>query len=450
MPKQARVLTDKEFREILKKDAVTAQVGGAPGLFIQIRSKNARSWILRITKGYKENGTAIRANVGLGSYPEIGLAQARKMARDYKPKALEGLTPRKERAAQRAAIVAAQKSSEIESMTFDKIYPMVIASKKSGWKNQKHAVQWTSTLSTYASPVIGHVPVRELTTEHIKAVMNPIWDTIPETANRVRGRIEQIIAWSVVNNYREDVLNPARWTKHLDQIFTSRASEGKQPALPYGQMKGFFQALQGEAGLAAQALRLLILTAKRTSEILEARWSEFDLEACLWTIPAARMKAGKEDIIPLSSLVIEFLQRLPRIDGSDYLFPGSKDKPLSNMTLTALLIRMHEKRLKADSIGYVDPKQRSKHGKPKRITVHGFRSTFRDWAGDLTDYDGDMAEMALSHAISSKTEASYRRGEMLAKRFRLMQDWAEFCQGNFGQKLSKISSNRLSQKQLPK
>jgi integrase len=292
-------------------------------------------------------------------------------------------------------------------MSFDECAKAYIDAHKHGWKNAKHAEQWTNTLTTYASPIIGSLPVAEIDTALVMKVLNPIWASKTETASRVRQRIESVLGWATVSGYRTGD-NPARWRDHLDNLLAKRSKVQKvahHPALHYAEMGAFMADLCKQGGMAALALEFTILTASRTGEVIGARWYEIDLDGKTWTIPPERMKAEKEHRVPLCSRAIKILTELQKL-GGEFVFPGLKlKKPLSNMAMLGLLKRME----RGD------------------LTVHGFRSTFRDWAAEQTAYPHEMAEMALAHTIDNKVEAAYRRGDLFQKRIRMMQDWQKHC-----------------------
>jgi integrase len=342
--------------------------------------------------------------MGLGSADAISLAEARKRAAECRRLKAEAIDPIEARRLER-------KEAEMEaarSITFKACAEAYMEAHRPSWRNDKHAAQWASTLATYAYPVFGNLPVQDVDTSLVFKALKPIWVTKHPTATRLRGRIECVLDWAKAKGNRTGE-NPARWRGHLDNMlprFSKARTVQHYKALPYGEIGSFMEQLRGQDGSPAHALELLILTATRTSETLKARWREIDLEAGVWTIPPERMKAGREHRIPLSSAALSLLKSLPRVRECDYLFPGAKlDKPLSNMAMLALLERM----------GF------------SHITAHGFRSTFRDWAAEVTSYQQEVAEMALAHTISNKVEAAYRRGDLFEKRRGLMEAWARQC-----------------------
>lgn len=401
MPKQAKALGPLAVRNLTGQGLHF--VGEVPGLALQVLQSGAKTWILRMKIGDK------RRDMGLGGYPEVSLADARTRARQARQKVREGIDPIEERRAARAALMA----SAAKELRFKEAAEALIATKEAEWKNSKHRDQWKATLERHAYPAIGKLSVADLELSHILNVLQPIWTEIPETASRLRGRIEAVLDWATVSGYRTG-LNPARWRGHLDKKLAQPGklkarrnerlgSDGHHAAMAIDDAAPFMARLRDAEGMGVRALEFAILTAARSGEVRGASWDEIDLEAGIWIIPGNRMKAGKEHRIPLSKATIRLLKGLPRMAGTNLVFPAPRGGKLSDMALGAVLRRMKV-----------------------AATAHGFRSTFRDWVGERTAYPGEMAEMALAHAIGSKVEAAYRRGDMFERRRKLMENWARF------------------------
>ena len=366
------------------------------GLRLVVSKSGAKKWVLRFTLHGR------RREMGLGSYPSVGLADARTSALKCHRLVAKGVDP-----------IEARRMEAKRIPVFTACAARYIRGHRHGWQNAKHARQWVSTLKTYARPVIGNKPVNAITTEDILQILSPIWATKTETAKRVQGRIENIMDFAAAHQYR-DPLNPARWRGHLDKLLP-RPSRMKQvahhPAMPYAEVPAFFDELSRNGSVSALALQLLILTATRTLEVLHADWREIDLPSGVWTVPASRMKTRREHRVPLSDSAMTVLEALPRIEGCPFVFPGSRNgRPLSNMALLQLMRGM----------GYGVNSSRGDY------VPHGFRSTFRDWSGEVSSFPREVAEMALAHAIENKVEAAYRRGDLFAKRRKMMQAWADY------------------------
>ncbi|MCR5874231.1 tyrosine-type recombinase/integrase [Phenylobacterium sp. J426] len=382
------------------------------GLYLRVAPPSAASWVLR----YMLDGKA--RTMGLGPFPEIDLKEARTRALEARRLKADGIDPIETRNAAKLA----QRRAATKAMTFKECAEAYIASQRDGWRNDKHAAQWDSTLKAYAYPIIGGLPVAAIDTALVMQVLEQevgaannrqrLWSAKNETASRVRGRIECVLGWAAARQLRSGD-NPARWKGHLAHQLPARSKVSKvkhHPALPYVDMPTFFAALRDQPGLAAKALEFAILTAARTGEVLGARWGEIDIANKVWIVPAERMKSGREHRVPLSDRAIAVLKPLSpeegAIDSEGYVFPGAKTgKPLSNMSMLKLLERM----------------------KRSDLTAHGFRSTFRDWTAEQTSTPRDVAEMALAHVVSNAVEAAYRRGDMLAKRIELMDSWSAYC-----------------------
>jgi integrase len=354
-------------------------------------------WVLRVTIAGK------RREKGLGGFPDVTLAGAREAARVARQQIKAGIDPIEDAKAKRSALYAARAAS----LTFSEAASSYIEVMESEWSNPKHAQQWRNTLKTYAEPIIGKVFVRDVEQAHVLRVLEPIWLSKNETASRLRGRIESILDWSRVRGYRTGE-NPARWKGHLDMVLPTPGkvqTVEHHPALPFDHLAAFMELLSKQEGQGARALEFAILTAARSNEVRGGLWQEIDLAEAIWTIPASRMKAKREHRAALNEQAIAILKATPEDKRTGLLFPAPRGGKLSDMTLTAVLKRM----------GRSD------------ITAHGFRSTFRDWCSERTNYPRDVAEMALAHSIGDKVEAAYRRGDLFEKRRRLMREWGKFA-----------------------
>jgi integrase len=384
------------------------------GLYLQVTADAEgnphRSWLFRFATGKVEISRTgkprrVERQMGLGALRTVSLAEAREKAAGARKQRERGIDPIEARNAQKTAAALA----EAKQMTFDQCRAAYIAAHRAGWRNLKHAAQWDSTLATYASPIVGKLSVASIDTGLVLKVLEPIWASKPETASRLRGRIENILDWATVRGFRQGE-NPARWRGHLDKLLPSRTKVRAikhHAALPFKEIAEFMARLREHDPTAARALEFAILTAARTSEVLGARWDEIGLEGCVWTIPPSRMKGGREHRIPLGETAISILRKMSAVrqEGNPHVFPGERRPALSNMALLMLLRRM----------------------KRDDLTAHGFRSTFRDWAAECTNYSNELAEAALAHAVGSKVEAAYRRGDLFGKRREMMDAWGRFC-----------------------
>lgn len=394
MGKKISPLSTKTVEKLMKVEGVYA-VGGASGLYLRVIGKSA-TWILR----YSHAGR--RRDKSMGPCSGLSLEGAREKAQELRRQLRDGTDPIEAgRAAKRTAAAATAKR-----VTFSQCVTAFIAAHGDGWRNPKHKAQWQSTLDTYAGPVIGSLDVSLVDTTLVLKVLEPIWRTKNETASRLRGRIESVLSWATTRGYRQGD-NPARWKGHLDTLLVKPSAVQKvehHAALPFADIGGFMAELAKMEGTGARALQFAVLTACRSGEVRGAVWSEFDLETAVWTIPAERMKAGKEHRIPLTSRAVKLLEALPKL--GDHVFPGQREgRPLSDMSLTAVLRRMGR----------------------GELTAHGFRSTFRDWAGEVSNHPRETIEHALAHQLKDKAESAYARGTLFDKRRRLMDDWAKFC-----------------------
>ncbi|QEA13553.1 tyrosine-type recombinase/integrase [Comamonas flocculans] len=402
MPRIAKQLSERAVAAI--KQPGRRAVGGVQGLHLLVSPTGWRSWVLRVVVA----GT--RKDWGLGAYPGVSLAAARDAARAVHDSIRAGEVP--EPATSKRKRLAAEQLANTEK-TFDFCVERFLDAKGVEWRNAKHRAQWRSTLAQYASPVLGALPVSEIERRHVLAVLtqpvggeSTLWLAKNETASRLRGRIERVLDWAAASGYRRSGENPAAWRGHLDALLPAPGKIQKTEhhrALPYADIPAFIAALRKRDGAAARALEFAILTAARSGEVRGATWDELDFENRLWTIPAGRMKAGREHRVPLSAAAVTLLKKLPGVADSPYVFPGARG-PLSDMSLTAVLRRMN-----------VD------------CVPHGFRSSFRDWAA-AGNWPRELAELSLAHVTKGKVEAAYWRADALDKRRELMQAWAEYCQ----------------------
>ena len=398
------------LRPLQVKNAKPGRHVDGNGLHLLVKASGARSWVLRYTLHGKTR------DVGLSRCPEalvllaqsgreeLSLAQARDLAAIYRLKVRAGIDPLSERERQAEASRLVQAQVAAERVTFRAAAQSYLASRESTWRNAKHRQQWHNTLSAYVFPSLGALPVADIGTAEVLAVLEPIWKSKAETANRVRGRMEAIIDAARARGHFSGE-NPARWRGHLDKILPARQrlSRGHHAAMPYDEVPAFMEQLRARKAVAAMALEFTILTAARTGEVLGATWEEVDVEKRTWTVPAQRMKAGREHRVPLSNHAVELLNETRKLE-NPFLFPGQRGGPMSGMAMAMLLRRMgHE------------------------LTIHGFRSSFRDWASETTAFPHEVCEMALAHSISNKSEAAYRRGDIFDKRRMLMDEWAHFC-----------------------
>lgn len=385
-------LTEKKVRALAK----AGRHFDKDGLYLQILSKKNRSWLLRYQIDGRERW------MGLGSVRDFTLTEARERARKQRQLLRDGVDPIEARRAARAA----SRLAAAKVITFGEAAQQYYDAMQKGWRNAKHRAQFLSTIKAYANPKLERVAITAVDTALVLQVLDPIWQQKTETANRVRSRIEKVLDWAKSRGYR-DGENPARWKGHLQTQLVRPSKIAKaqhHAALPYANVCEFVAALAKREGVAARALEFTILTAVRTGEAIGAKWREIDFDRKIWTIPADRMKAHKEHRVPLSARAVQILEELPR--EGEYVFVGGKaNAHLSNMAMAQTLKRM----------------------KREDITVHGFRSTFRDWAAECTHHRNEVVEMAMAHTIKSAVEAAYRRGHLLEKRAKLMDDWARYC-----------------------
>ncbi|GHF12620.1 phage integrase [Kordiimonas sediminis] len=393
----ARGINKLSARAISAISEPGSYVDGA-GLRLQVSKGGSKSWQFR----FMLNGRS--REMGLGPVKDVSLAQARQKASECRTMLSEGIDPIEARKARKEALRAQQDTCK----SFDECRNAFLKSHASAWKGTKSLTQWEGSLERYATPVIGKTPVDQIDTALIMRVLDPIWRSKTETATRVRGRVERILDWATVQGFRQGD-NPARWTGHLSELLPAPSALRKvkhMTAMPYQEVSALVWDLRESESMGAKALNFLILTAARSAEVRLATWDEIDLDAKTWTIPAERMKAGREHVVPLSQEAMDILQALPKLAGNSYVFPGMRDgKPLSDMTLTKQL----------------------RDRKIPKATVHGFRSSFRDWAGEQTNYPRNVIEKCLAHQLEDKVEAAYHRSNLLEKRRPVMKAWAGYC-----------------------
>ena len=411
--------------EALKRDGRYA-VGGVVGLYLRVEGLS-RSWVLRIQLEGR------RRELGLGSYPEVSLAFARERAWQRRrarltvsllPASMRRPAASPERSKARGSSLTKQRPAP-DKKTFEFCARTYVAAQTPGWKSAKHAKQWLATLETYAFPVVGQLNVAEVANQHMLQILGPIWSTKTETATRLRGRIENILAWATHRGYRSGK-NPACWEANLEHELPSptrlkKRKKRHHAALPYLRIGAFMSDLRSRQGVSVRALEWGILTAGRSREIRGARHCEINVALRRWTIPANRMKLEKEHVVPLSAAALALYESLPAAPATDLLFPAPEGGELSNAAFGAVIDGMHEADIKRSDIGYRDPKQ------DRVATQHGFRSTFRDWAAEIAFFPREIVEHALAHKLKDATEAAYQRGELLLKRAVLMEQWAKFC-----------------------
>lgn len=391
--------------------------GDGGGLWLQVSKLGGKSWVFR----YSNNGKA--REMGLGPVHTVSLAEARDKALQCRKAVIDGRDPIEERRVLQKQI----RLEAAKSKTFEECAAAYIEANRTGWQNEKHVQQWENTLATYVFPKFGKLSVSAIDTDRVLGVLQqevkngdgtaPLWHAKTETASRLRGRIESILDWAAFRGYREGE-NPARWKGHLEHELPARSKVQKvehHAALPYAKIAEFMTELRKREGTSARALEFAVLTAARSGEVRGATWNEIDFESRVWTVPAERMKARKEHRVPLSDEAFQLLKKMPRIVNCEFVFPAPRNGMLSDMALTSVLRRMGR----------------------AGLTQHGFRSTFRDWAGETTAYPREVCEHALAHKLADGVEAAYQRGDLLAKRALLMSDWGRFC----GQSASRAAAS---------
>jgi integrase len=378
------------------------------GLWLRVGRGGSKSWAFR----FMLNGKA--REMGLGGLSKVGLADARKKAAPLRLLLADKVDPLERRKLEKSANTIAS----ARSMTFDECATSYIKAHEVGWRHEKHRMQWSNSLARYVSPAFGAVPVSSIDVAMVMNVLEPLWMKTPETASRVRGRVERILDWARVRGFREGE-NPARWRSHLDHLLPARSKVRAQKhytSLPYAEIATFMSGLRSRSGVGASALEFLILCAARSSEVADARRAEIDWAARTWTIPASRMKSGREHRVPLSSAAMAVLDRM-KATGGEFIFSNEPGRGLGKGAL-------------------------AKQVKGRNCTVHGFRATFKTWATERTNFARELVEAALAHVLDDKTEAAYLRGDMIEKRRRLMEAWAEFLAKAPTQELSNVAPMR--------
>ncbi|KXO82756.1 integrase [Acinetobacter venetianus] len=423
MPKKSKELSALGVAKI--KATGRHSVGGVDGLCLNVEG-NSRVWILRAVVGKRLDKDGMlkphRRDIGIGPYPEVSLAEARAKATELRLQIRSGIDP----IAHKQEQLEKLRTQQLRNKTFRECAKVVIANKTRELKNEKHIGQWSSTLETYIYPTLGDLSISAITKVDIAEALKSIWIEKNETAKRIRGRIETIFDYAKAMGYFEGD-NPAEWKGNLEPILGNLKQESRpHPSLPYEQVYEFIQHLRQKKGISPKALEFTILTACRSGEVFGAKWQEIDFKNKVWIIPKDRMKAEKEHRVPLSQQAISLLKSVQENTHlQDFIFPAPKNGAmLSDMSLNTLIKRMHGQKLKENGLGYIDPKQN------RTITTHGFRSTFRDWSADKTDYPREVCEHVLAHKLPDEVEAAYLRGAYLEKRKSLMTDWAKFCYQN--------------------
>jgi integrase len=414
MSRRVERLTTRRVNAI-KKPGRHADGGN---LYLQVSETGVKSWLLRYSRHGRERW------LGLGPVHTFSLAEARERAREARQQLKDGVDPLLHRREKHAA----QALEESRHITFEDAARAYFKQNESRWANRKHRSNFITSLERFAFPVVGRLRVSDIETGHVLRVLEPIWATKNETASKLRQRVQAVLDWATVRGHRIGE-NPARWRGHLENVLPPPAQVQRtvhHPAMKFEDLPGFMPELRARHGIAPRALELMILTATRTNEIIEAVWSEVDLKHRVWTIPAARMrKTGRAHRVPLSDRAVEILQEVPREDGNPHLFvsPHVAGAGLSNAAMAQALKKMHAARAAACEPPWADRET------GVLAVPHGFRSSFRDWAGERTAYANHVVETALSHQVGSEVERSYRRGDLLEKRARLMADWAKYCCG---------------------
>jgi integrase len=400
----ASKLSELRCQSLLK---MPGKHGDGNNLWFVVSDNQRAKWVLRYAVAGK------RSEMGLGPYPKVGLKEARRQAMMRLSEVQQGRDPIAERQA---------KATSLRVPTFGECATKYIENQRDGWRNDKHHAQWTSTIQQYCKPILNK-PVDKVTQDDVLDVLLPIWTTVNETASRLRGRIEKVIGYAIAAKLRTDA-NPAIYKGALEYLLPKvKATTRHHPSLPWQDIHRFWEDLKAQSGIAKDALAFLILTAARSGEVRGMTWEEVNLEEAIWTIPGERMKQGKPHKVPLSAVALEVLKRQKQGEPSDYVFSLRRHTPLSDMTLAAVIKRMNQRKKIANEQPYLD--REGKH-----VTPHGFRSTFRMWAAEKTNYPRDVAEFALAHKLPDDVEAAYQRGTQLPRRRKMMDEWSTFATKN--------------------
>ncbi|KJS04595.1 MAG: hypothetical protein VR73_14340 [Gammaproteobacteria bacterium BRH_c0] len=428
MPKKAKELTAKQVRDLSTPG--TYAVGGVDGLNIVVTPTGAKCWILRAKTGERVGNDGkvrpVRAEIGLGGFPDVTLAQARDRARGHKDDIRQGVHPLEKKRAARLALY----QSQARGLTFADAAKQCHAVKSQEFKNAKHSAQWFSVLESYAFPTLARLPVADIDTPEVLAVLKPIWSEKPETASRLRQRMAAVFDWALAAKVRT-AANPAAWKGCLDaqlpktEKVKKRMGNGRKhhPALPVAELPRLMADLATRDNTSAKALRFTILTAARSGEVRLATWHEIDMNARVWRLSADRMKADKPHAVPLSDAAVAILESLPRDNPAGLVFPSVRGIEMSDMTLSKLLKDVHAADVKRGEAGYLDPVQ------GRIATPHGTaRSTFKDWSRQNGRFPDEWSELALAHVNSDQTRAAYARGELLEERRSLMEAWGRYCE----------------------
>ena len=417
MPKIAKQLTDLEVKNLTRVGRHA--VGGVVGLCKQVSSSSSASWILKATVNGQQQ------ELGLGSCTTVRLKEARDKARHLRSLIAQGVDPLEQRREEKLAL----KRQQSRSKNFSEVSSLYIESIASQWKNRKSRAQWESSLAAYVLPHIGEIDCAHIDTADVMSVLDPIWQSKTETASRIRGRIEKILAYAKTRGFRSGE-NPARYKDHLDTMLPSPEklkTKTSHPALDYRQLPYFMAALQKIDSTAARCLEFMILTATRQGETRGLTWSELKIAEKLWIIPAARMKVNKEHVVPLTGRCIEILEKIGKRNESSYVFAAVRGGKLSDATVGKLVKTLHETEVDCGGVGFIDERQH------RRVIVpHGFRSTFRDWAAERSSYPREVIEHCLAHQLRDRAEAAYQRGSILPKRIELMTQYDHYCQSQVG------------------